>query len=98
MFFMLSSPYRPYGGDSLMADRKVKNLILSALERLHDKSTLPTNEQWFQRGYIARELGTPGGLNPARVNALKAMVQEGKVLARQRPNDRRDLPEYRLAQ
>jgi hypothetical protein len=80
-----------------MADRKVKNLILGVLERLRDKSTLPTDEQWFQRGYIARELGARGGLNPARVNALKEMVQEGKVLSRQKPNDGRDLPEYRLA-
>lgn len=80
-----------------MADRKVKNLILGALERLHDKSTLPKDEQWFPRAYIAREVGAPGGLNPARVNALKEIVQEGKVLSRQKPNDGRDLPEYRLA-
>jgi hypothetical protein len=97
MFMMLYSLFSPYSADSHMADSRVKKLILSALERLHNKSTLPIDEQWFPRAYIGRELGAPGGLNPARVNALKEMVQEGKVRSRQKPNDGRDLPEYRLA-
>lgn len=82
-----------------MAQSSVKKLIIQALTELHRRSTAPKEEQWFTRGDIARHLSAPSlRLNPARVNALKELVDEGKVAMRQRPNDARIWPQYQLVE
>lgn len=79
----------------IMPKTSVKNLILSTVQELHRASRLPLENQWFTRAVIAQQLKV-SGLNPARVNALKQLVEEGLVVQRQRPKDARDYPEYSL--
>ncbi len=77
---------------------KLKEMLLHALKELKRRSDLPKDEQWFTRGEIAGQLGTASGkLNPVRVGALKELVQQLSVEERQKPNDGRDLPQYRIA-
>ena len=81
-----------------MADTKVQEHILNALSELHRKSPEASADQWFRRAEIARQLGAPSSqLNPARIGVLENLTKAGRVLKQQKPNDKRDLPLYRLA-
>ncbi|MFZ4815755.1 MAG: hypothetical protein ACOYL5_14565 [Phototrophicaceae bacterium] len=72
---------------------KLKQILLSTVEKLQTRRP----DGWFSRRQIAEQLGTESvHLNPARIGALKTLVEEGKLQLRQRPDDGRDLPEYRL--
>jgi hypothetical protein len=76
---------------------RVKKLLLEAMEKLHQESKLPQNDQWFARAAIARKLENQSGkLNPVRINALEELVEQGSLFKRQKPNDGRELPQYSL--
>ena len=80
-----------------MADNKATESILNALHELHRKSSAPAADQWFRRAEIARQLGAPSStLNPARIGVLEALTKAGRVLKQQKPDDKRDLPVYRI--
>ncbi|HEX2619916.1 MAG TPA: hypothetical protein VHL11_07210 [Phototrophicaceae bacterium] len=76
---------------------KLKQVLLDSLKDLHRLSSAPAEDQWFRRSEIARNLRMSSEhLNPARVNKLEELVKLGQVVSRQRPDDGRDLPQYRL--
>ncbi len=76
---------------------KLKEILLNALNELKRRSDLPADEQWFTRADIGRQIGSASGkLNPVRVGALKELVEQLSVEERQKPNDGRDLPQYRV--
>ncbi len=80
-----------------MADTRVKNLIVNAIINLQQHPPEMAPEGWFTRAQIATKLETQTGrLNPARVNALEELVQGGRALKRQKPNDARSYPQYKL--
>ena len=80
-----------------MAATKVQESILNALHELHRKSAEASADQWFRRAEIARQLGAPSSqLNPARIGVLEGLTKAGRVLKQQKPNDKRDLPLYRI--
>jgi hypothetical protein len=76
---------------------KLRKMLLDALQSLHGKSTLPYEEQWFTRSDISKYLGASNGLNPVRVNALEELVDQNELEKRQKPNDARDYPQYRIS-
>ncbi len=80
-----------------MAATGVKNLIVNAITHLQQHPPEMATEGWFTRAQIATRLETKTGrLNPARVNALEELVEGGRVLKRQKPNDARSYPQYEL--
>lgn len=76
---------------------KLKQILLDALKELHNASGAAAEDQWFTRSEIARKLRVKSEkLNPARVGMLQQLVRDEQVLVRQKPNDGRDLPQYKL--
>ncbi len=75
----------------------VKKLIQKAITDLHAHSALAKDEQWFSRANIGMQLRAPSfGLNPSRKSALSALVEDGVIEQRVRPNDGRGTLEFRL--
>ncbi|MDZ4770678.1 MAG: hypothetical protein SGJ24_16250 [Chloroflexota bacterium] len=75
---------------------KLGEIILKAIDELHKRSSVPDDEQWFTRAAIARQMGVPSQrLNPVRVRKVEELASEGKIQKRQKPDDGRDLPQYR---
>ncbi len=80
-----------------MAFTKEEEQILNASKELHRRSELPAADRWFRRAEIARQLAAPSSqLNPSRIGALEGLVVAGHMLKRQKPEDKRSLPQYRL--
>ena len=74
---------------------KLKNILLDGLKALTAAST--QSDQWFTRAEIAKQLkASSGHLNPSRIVTLERLSEAGDVIRRQRPNDGRNLPEYKL--
>ncbi|MDX2137629.1 MAG: hypothetical protein SF123_06005 [Chloroflexota bacterium] len=79
-----------------MTDTQLKIAILAAFQQLHKTASAENAEPWFARWEVARQIGALNGLNPARVNAIKQLVRDGRLLERQKPGDGRSFPQYQL--
>lgn len=82
---------------NLVAHTKVQEAILKATGDLHRTSIDPVADQWFQRAQIAQHMGAPSGkMNASRIGDLEKLVLAGDILKQQKPDDKRNLPVYRL--